>query len=399
MANLFTLEAFFAKHGDALLLHYGPFERPRMILIDGGPGGVFTRFVEPRIEQLREELDIADDRPFPLEMVMVSHIDDDHVNGVLRLFSEMEKAKDKKRPSPYAVKTLWHNSFDDLLGNAKREIVSRMAATAADAAGPKLRLPNMSEESRAVVASTRQGRILRNAAKKLKVVVNRPFQGLVMAPARKKVSLGHGLSFTLIGPLKDQVVEFQKRWDADLKKIKKKEKDSAKSSAFADDSPFNLASICVLARCKRKTMLLTGDARGDHVMEGLEKARLLKKTRPFHVDVLKVPHHGSDRNVEQRFFERVTADHYVFSGDGGHGNPERATLEMLERARGRAKYTVHFTVTKNQHRTDKSKKRKKALGELMAWVRQKPANCTVVFREAKSDVFSLTVDLLDPLNP
>ena len=34
--KLFTLEAVFAKHGDALLLHYGKWNDPKWILIDGG---------------------------------------------------------------------------------------------------------------------------------------------------------------------------------------------------------------------------------------------------------------------------------------------------------------------------------------------------------------------------
>ena len=54
----------------------------------------------------------------------------------------------------------------------------------------------------------------------------------------------------------------------------------------------------------------------------------------MHVDLLKVPHHGSANNLDDDFFERITADHYVFSGNGEHGNPERETLEMLFDARG-----------------------------------------------------------------
>jgi len=29
-----------------------------------------------------------------------------------------------------------------------------------------------------------------------------------------------------------------------------------------------------------------------------------------------IPHHGSDRNVDPEFFKRVTADHYIVSGNG-----------------------------------------------------------------------------------
>jgi len=63
----------------------------------------------------------------------------------------------------------------------------------------------------------------------------------------------------------------------------------------------------------------------------------------MHVDLLKVPHHGSSNNLEDDFFERITADHYVLSGDGEHGNPERESLQMLLDARGDDDYTVHLT--------------------------------------------------------
>jgi hypothetical protein len=59
--------------------------------------------------------------------------------------------------------------------------------------------------------------------------------------------------------------------------------------------------------------------------------------------VLKVPHHGSANNLDDDFFERVVADHYVFSGNGEHGNPEREAIEMLFKARGKEPFTIHLT--------------------------------------------------------
>jgi hypothetical protein len=70
---------------------------------------------------------------------------------------------------------------------------------------------------------------------------------------------------------------------------------------------------------------------------------LVKKGGNMKVDVLKVPHHGSSNNLEDDFFERIIADHYVFSGNGEHGNPERESLEMLLAARGADDYAVHLT--------------------------------------------------------
>jgi hypothetical protein len=94
---------------------------------------------------------------------------------------------------------------------------------------------------------------------------------------------------------------------------------------------------------EQMSMLLTGDARGDKIIDGLELVGLLRKKGKLHVNILKVPHHGSARNMEQGFFERVTADHYVFSGDGNHGNPDRQTVQMLLDARPDDKFTMHFT--------------------------------------------------------
>ena len=81
-----------------------------------------------------------------------------------------------------------------------------------------------------------------------------------------------------------------------------------------------------------KRLLLTGDARGDDIVEGLREAALLDNGS-IHLDLLKLPHHGSDRNVETEFFRQVRADHYVISGNGKHDNPEIATLEMISLAR------------------------------------------------------------------
>lgn len=395
---VFTLEALFAEKGDALILHYGPWESPARMLIDGGPRGVYNAFLKHRLEQLREEFQLREDEALDFELAMVSHIDDDHVAGIIDFFEDIEDARDRRRPEPYSVGTLWHNSFDDILDNRNEEIFSRMVATVASARDPQgLPLPTMARESRAVVATTRQGRLLRSLAKKLRVRLNAPFRGLIMAPAETLDHFDHGLEFTIIGPSRERVIEYREQWDKDLKKILKKEADAAQALAFKDKSPFNLASICVLAEMQDRKMLLTGDARGDFMIEDMKAQGLLKEGRSMHVDIFKVPHHGSDRNVTTAFFKRITADHYVFSGNGEHGNPDRNTLEMIEAARGREEYTIHFTFTEDLHESERNTKRKKALKAVQAWVAQKPDNCEVRFRDPDDDTYSIYVDLLEPL--
>jgi hypothetical protein len=169
----------------------------------------------------------------------------------------------------------------------------------------------------------------------------------VWAPAAEKrdVALEDGLTVRVIGPLEAQVEALRKDWDKKLEEMKKK-KHSAEAQAiaadFVDKSVYNLSSIVVLASLGGRSMLLTGDARGDFVRDGLRDAGLLKNDK-IHVDLLKVPHHGSARNVRRDFFEQVTADHYVISADGRHDNPDVEMLKMLTEARGAAEYTIHLT--------------------------------------------------------
>ncbi len=92
-------------------------------------------------------------------------------------------------------------------------------------------------------------------------------------------------------------------------------------------------------------ILLTGDARGDKTLKGLEQADLLT-SGVLKVDVLKVPHHGSNRNVKPDYFKKIIAETYVFSGNGDNGNPDRDTLEMLFDVRDRNdRYDVVLTYT------------------------------------------------------
>jgi hypothetical protein len=97
-------------------------------------------------------------------------------------------------------------------------------------------------------------------------------------------------------------------------------------------------------------MLLTGDARGDDILMGLKDAKFLDSRGRLHVDLLKIPHHGSDRDVAPQFFQALTADHYVISANGENDNPDCETLCWLAESRGKDDYEVYL---KNQDNPDK----------------------------------------------
>jgi beta-lactamase superfamily II metal-dependent hydrolase len=338
---LFTLEALDAGKGDALLLHFGSLESPQLIVIDGGPAGIYRRVLKPRLEELRAAR--AGDERLTIRMVMVSHIDDDHINGVLRMLAELDDLRADRKPQPYDVLTLWHNSFDDILGN-EGDVLTANLEPAVLAASTGAAIPAdlpIHRDAALILATVRQGRELRAKARALSIRVNEGFTDLVGVPRDANagsLDVDHGLSFTVIAPRKQRVDELREEWDTQIKTL-----GVARQAAFVDDSVFNLASIVTLASAGGKTMLLSGDARGDDILEGLRGAGMLEDGR-CHVDLLKIPHHGSDRNVSTEFFRQVTANHYVVSANGQNGNPDVAMLQMLSEARrGSDDFTVHLT--------------------------------------------------------
>src|SRR5689334_9348726 len=107
--NVFSLEVLPAKKGDCLLLRYGPKanNKQKLALIDGGPGGVYAQHLEPRLKQLRAEKEVPDEEPMELEWVMLSHVDDDHANGLVRLTEELKDLPVNRFVKPLR---LFHNT-------------------------------------------------------------------------------------------------------------------------------------------------------------------------------------------------------------------------------------------------------------------------------------------------
>lgn len=343
---LFALEALRAEAGDCLLLHYGNPEEPRLIVVDGGPTTAVYERLRDRLDALRDERGLTDDDlPLPIELVIVSHIDDDHIDGIIRLTDQLLAEGGNKS---YQIRTMWHNAFDDLIGNRAEDLqtTALSAVEAASTGGLHLDQDLVRHDTALVIASIDQGRTLRDNANRLGL-----HPPLLVAEADERPrNLGAGLTLRLCGPLRAQLEHLHAEWETHLEELEREgELDQAEAAAFVDNSAANLASIVVLARSEDdKTMLLTGDARADFLVESLEAQGLLDDAGRLHVNLFKLPHHGSDRDIDRSTFRQITARHYVISGDGKHGNPEVNTFELLFCGRADAgllgePFTIHLT--------------------------------------------------------
>ncbi|NBM21113.1 ComEC/Rec2 family competence protein [Streptomyces sp. GC420] len=322
---MLTFDFLDARHGDSFLVRWGTRGgRERVMLVDGGPGGVYEAVLRERLTRLAPDTAGAP----RIDAVCLSHVDDDHTAGLLRLLGEIRRARRDDLPEPFAVRRLWFNSVEELVDHASpglsasvRPLVDRAAA-----------------DSEAVKASYNQGRAVRDEAVALGLDGNPLFDGPLIEGT---VATLDRLRVTVVAPDDEALDELAERW----REAKRRKDPDVIRASYSDGSIPNLSSIVLLIEHEGRTALLTGDARGDRILAGLRATGLLTGSGPLHVDLLKLPHHGSDRNVESDFFEQVHADHYVISADGiKHHHPGEDTLRMLVGSRDpEDTYTVHLT--------------------------------------------------------
>ena len=334
------LEALRAKEGDALIMQ----SEGVTVMIDAGPPGVYRKTVKKRLKAF----DKGDVDPPDIDLLMVSHVDSDHIAGVLDLTGELIEADDERERPLVRVKEAWHNSFADILAepvaaqpSGVREAAFELVSMADSDPVFALQMP----DARVVLESVSQGRRLRHDLGRLNIDFNRKFKNHVVLRETAVAPWQHGdLKLTVIGPSRDELEKLKKEWVKQLPAILAKERAKEADLAAAkklDESVFNLASIVAIAEVGTKSILLTGDARGDMIMNWLEKTG--HTDGRAHFDILKIPHHGSDRNVTVEFFSNVTANHYMVSANGKHGNPEPEMFEMLFEARPGDDYLIHMT--------------------------------------------------------
>lgn len=378
------LTVFQSGKGDCLLLAGAD---GRRVLVDGGMSGSYSAHVAPALGELRRNGET-------LDVVHVSHIDQDHIGGVLKLMDDEVDwrihdyqvkngnpgHKAPISPRPPRVNAIWHNSFHDQIEKNAGEIEQMLAASAAILSGsenPTVRaLASVQGELVTSIAEAIK-LTLRVSPQQLGIKLNPPGKGklmLVRASASPAIKVG-GMRFHVIGPFPSDLKKLREEWNEWLVK-NKSQLGTIKAQAGKDEARFgtrelddillpnlaqaellgellplneiaasaklgergkvttpNLASLMFFVEEKGRTLLLTGDGHHEDILRGLRHIKKLKGAGGIHVNVLKVQHHGSEHNIDEAFCRTVTADHYVFCGNGENENPDLRVIQAIADSR------------------------------------------------------------------
>lgn len=358
---MLKLHAVQAHEGDCFILEHEHGNKARFVLVDGGPKNTF----DPHLARALEK--IVAPKGGALDLVVLSHVDGDHVTGLLDLMVEQRSAKEHGEPQPLSkMRELWHNSFDVVAAGTDivprfRDVMGLMNAlkNAQGSALAGTRRRHVADALRAFTAIP-EGHRLAREARLQKIPRNKSFgDASIVATGNvkndtRKVS---GLSVRVVGPTQANLQALRAQWEAWLA-VQEEAARSANLLAMSDTSVPNLSSIQLLVEKSGIRLLMTGDGRGDHLLDALAEGKLLDAQGGIDVDVLKVPHHGSDRNVTLGFFERVRAKTYVISANGKDGNPDFPTLKWILAAAQKQNRRIRLVATNRTPSLDKLEKEK-----------------------------------------
>ncbi|MCH7937222.1 MAG: hypothetical protein IH994_09050 [Proteobacteria bacterium] len=327
-----------------------------------------------------------------IDLVYVSHIDRDHVYGILQMmedlvdwrvydFHQNAPGGNRRLPRPKVlrppeIKGIWHNVFHelagrnagpigDMLASCARTVSGFTSAELADLSTDDLDMTKTADTFRNLTSSIGDAIELsrRVNARQLGIPVNNEFGNklILLKDDQKPVKLG-SMKIHVIGPSKSDINKLRRKWNKWLKsetgarQVRKIRRNHRPDEEILDTGEFgdllatrrsdasklgrrarvtlpNLASLMLLVEENGKTVLLTGDGHWEDILKGLEHIGKLVPGGGFHVEVLKIQHHGSEHNLNLSFCQRLTADNYVFCGNGAHENPDLRVINAIAKSR------------------------------------------------------------------
>lgn len=351
-----TVKVFPALNGDCFLIT----AEETNILIDGGYVNTYNEFLKPNLIEMASKGE-------KLSLLVVSHIDADHISGIMKFIEENESEK------IIPVQNIWHNAFRHIQQNEQIDATIKEEKKFND-----IRREEFSNSATNV--SAKQGSSLASLLLKYKYPWNTQFNGKAVSLDHKNSTTVGEFTVNLLSPNQTKLESLQKYWRKEL--YKNGYLDTSHTGAFWDDafefllaqdqeelkyksktisyknnidfnklkdgqfipdtSPTNGSSISFILQVGDKKMLFLGDSHSDLVENELKK-HLGTKGLPIYFDLVKLSHHGSFSNNSPGLLELIDSDKWIISSNGKiHNHPDIETLAWILAKDNKIKRNIFF---------------------------------------------------------
>ena len=292
---MFDIQMLPAHHGDSLMVAYGPPDVPRRVLIDCGTAASYPA--------VRRQILALPEKQRHFELVVVTHVDDDHIGGMLKLLAELDELG-------MTVGDIWFNAFPHLEGKTI-------------ASGPDL-------------LGAKQGEALSKLIVEAGLPWNRLFRGRAVVcrdgEPPPEVTLPGGMKLTLLSPYWAQLEKMRAAWIAECRKAHLlpgggvedfvvddtlgEDVDALARLPFdPDKAPANGSSIAFIGDYAGTRVLFGADAYAPVLVKSL-LAMGYSADDPYPLAAMKAPHHGSSHNFSRELMELAPSARILISTNG-----------------------------------------------------------------------------------
>lgn len=304
MPIMFKIHMLPAAHGDCLLVEYGTSNGVYRVVIDGG--------VVHTYETLRAQLEAIPEKQRELTLLVITHVDADHIEGAVKLLSDESLG--------LRMNEVWFNGYEQLAVDAP------------------------------VNFGGVQGEYASALIEKRKLSWNAVTNGgAICVPDEGPLptfTLPGGLQITILSPTISRMADMADKWDSEVKKaglvpghskealehLQTKGKrllvrfsdtdegpnvqDLVAEPYDRDTAPANGSSIAFIAEYGGKRVLFGADAHAEVLVSSLERLLKERKLDILDLDIFKLPHHGSSANLSPRLLDLVNPKQVLVSTSG-----------------------------------------------------------------------------------
>ena len=287
-----------AGKGDCILISINRGTgKEKNIIIDGGLSNTYKKTTNNSgtlKSRIREKVTLN------LDLVVLTHIDNDHICGLIQLLKDDEHVG--------KIKELWFNSSD---------------------------------YTKVELSNDEKGHGQSPYFKKL--IESQPHikyrSDIFMENQNLYSDWGKDIEIILLSPYQKQLANLdkaQKKWEKKRREEGKEisipcgdESSIEKSSTLKEydkkETEKNASSIAFILRYKDKSFLFLGDADIRIINDSLEK--IDKKLLNF--EFVKLSHHGSKYNINKKFLDLIETDKYIILTDGTYQHPNKETIQLI----------------------------------------------------------------------
>lgn len=358
-----------AQNGDAFLLSTDKTN----ILIDGGYARTFDTYIKKDLEDLatREEC---------LDLAIVTHIDADHIGGVIRF---LVLNGDSRTKNIISIKDFWHNSLRSLTSVKKEVGLSHQDLEVIDAINKRGHPKELNPTSGYNEISARQGSTVAALLNDGEYVWNESdgTQSICTDSVREK-RFRDGF-VKVLAPSRERLENLVTLWKRDLRRLgligsigssqaiddafelsfeHKTDSQTTKNQLISagrtksladvykpDNSTANGSSIATIIELKGIRLLMLADAFAEDILRELRKMESLGESMMF--DAIKISYHGSNYNTSPELLSVVDAPKYFISSDGSkHNHPDIELLRAIVDRQASFTRTLYFNYSTKESR-------------------------------------------------